>query len=115
MMFLSSILNTPMVLMVSILVLLVATYAVTIRDQKEDREHFLSKTIPEFNWKTYNKAHAACKAAMNRCRSNQPFCMDLKRGTGPTLDCIKTYMSFFGEKNGFIPTYSNGDWGAFHL
>ena len=43
------------------------------------------------------------------------FCMDVNRGTGPLLDCIKTYQTFFTEKNGMIPTYSNGDWDAFHL
>ena len=57
--FLSSLFDTPAVLLISIIVLLVATYFVTVRDQKT-AETFLSKTIPEFDFKTYKKAEAAC-------------------------------------------------------
>lgn len=103
--------NTLLKLVGIAVILLVLTYINTVNDAK--KEEFLSKTIPEFKFKTYQQTFKACDAAMKRC--NTPFCVNLNTGTGPLITCAKEYMNYFSKTNGLIPTYSSGDWGKFSL
>lgn len=101
-------------ILIAIIVLIIGTYwntMIDIQKQKEDAEHFASKSIPEFDWKTLEQHDKACKAMMDKCKD--PFCIDLATGRGPLMDCIKEYGDYFGQTNGLIPSYKSGDWSGF--
>jgi hypothetical protein len=80
--------------------LLILTYINTIKDEKE---YFASKTIPEFDGKSFGIHNKACKAAMDTCKD--PFCINFKTGKGPLIDCAMEYKKFFTKKGGLIPPY----------
>lgn len=105
--------NNYMIIGVMAVVLVVVTYLNTVFEMKKAREHFESKTIPEFNFDTFKQPDAACKAAMSKCKD--PFCVDFDTGTGPLMDCVKEYVGYFSETNGLIPSYQSGDWSGFSL
>ena len=99
--------NKLLILFLSTIVLLSVTYYLTIRDNSN--ENFTSENIPEFNYSKLKVTEKACEAAMKRCRSGMPFCLN-SRG-GPLLDCVREYGNFFSKD--WIPSYSKGDWDKF--
>ena len=103
--------NTLLNLVAITVILLILTYINTVNNA--EKEEFLSKTIPEFKFKSYQQTFKSCDAAMKRCKT--AFCMDFNKGTGPLLTCAKEYMNYFSKSDGLIPTYSSGDWGKFSL
>lgn len=90
-------------------ILLILTYINTVNDVK--KEEFLSKTIPEFNWKSFKQHDKACAASIKKCKD--AFCMNFNTGKGPLIDCTNEYVKYFSKTNGLIPTYSSGDWSGF--
>lgn len=90
------------------MVLVVATASLAYETPKEP---FASKRAPESNLASFKEHDKACQQSMDRC--NTPFCINLKTGTGPLLDCAKEYIAYASKKDGLIPTYQTGDWAMF--
>ena len=105
--------NTLLKLVGIAVILLILTYINTVNDAKKEKEAFASKTIPEFQWKSFEQHNKACAAAMKRCKT--PFCINLNTGKGPLMDCTNEYLNYFTKTNGLIPTYQSGDWSGFSL